>query len=173
MPFITLQNTVFSANIFDYVVEVWAGDNSQVGGLSGPDLDDGLRGELGQSTTLANPPWNRLRDIHVDRDGRLWVMLVYRRPEWEDLVTEKVLPSGEVYLEYPQGPGSVYRTRVEVIDVQACSVRASGWFDHMRVGFFLMDADNETMAITSLTYSPVGEPFVEVWDIGMGVSRSR
>ena len=161
------NGTVFSASLFDYVVEAWAGDNSQVGELSGPDLDDGLRGELEQSTTLANPPWNRVRDIHVDRDGRLWVMLVYRRPDWEDLVTEKVLPTGEVYLEYPQGLGSVYRTRVEVIDVQACSVRASGWFDHMRRGFFLMDAESETMAVTSLAYSPVGEPFVEIWDIGL------
>ncbi|MDE2874125.1 MAG: 6-bladed beta-propeller [Gemmatimonadota bacterium] len=168
------NDTVLSASLSNYVVEAWASDNSRVGKLSGPDLDDGLRREPGRSTTLDHPPWNRLRDIHIDQEGRLWVMLFYRRTDWEDLVIEKARPTGELYLEYLQGPGSVFRTRVEVIDIQACAVRASGWFDHPVVGYFLMDdTESGTVAITSLTYSPVGEPFVEVWDIGMGVSRSR
>ena len=156
--------TVLSASKFTYVVEAWGTDNSQVGRLTGPDLDDGLRAEPGPST-LDNPPWNTLRDIHVDRDGRLWVMLVYRRPDWEDLVIEKTRPTGQVYLEYPQGRGSVFRTRVEMIDVQACSVRASGWFDHPSVGWFLLGDESGTTSITGLAHSPVGEPFVEIWDI--------
>ena len=160
------DGTVFSASNLAYVVEAWASDNLRVGKLSGPDLDDGLEGKPGP-WSFDNPPPNRLRDIHVDRDGRLWVMLVYRRPDWEDLVIEKVRPTGELYLEYPQGWGSVYRTRVEVIDVQACSVRVSGWFDHPSVGWLLMDAESETMSVTGLSHSPVGDPFVEVWDIGM------
>lgn len=103
------KSNVFSASHFEYVVEAWASNNSRVGKLSGSDLDDGLRGELGQTTTLDHPPWSRLRDIHVDRDGRLWVMLFYRRPDWKDLVIEKTRPTGELFLEYPpQGPGSVF-----------------------------------------------------------------
>ena len=158
--------TVLSASKFNYVVEAWATDNSQAGRLAGTALDDGLRGEPGPSS-LDNPPWNTLRDIHVDRDSRLWVMLVYRRPDWEDLVVEKTRPTGQVYLEYPQGPGSVFRTRVEMIDVQACSVRASGWFDHPSVGWFLLGDETGTTSITGLAHSPRGEPFVEIWDIGV------
>ena len=157
--------TVFSADRLEYVVEAWAGDNSRVGALSGPDLDDGLRGEPGAARSLDNPPWNTLRDIHVDHNGRLWVMLVYRRPDWEDFVIERIRPTGQVYLEYPQGGGSVYRTRIEMIDVQACAVSASGWFDHLSPGFFLLSDEGETASVTALTYSPLGEPFVEVWDI--------
>ena len=158
------SGTVLSASKLNYVIEAWMSDNSRAGSLTGPDLDDGLRGEPGPST-LDNPPWNTLRDIHVDRDGRLWVMLVYRRPDWEDLVVERTRPTGQVYLEYPQGPGSVFRTRVEMIDVQACSVRASGWFDHPSVGWFLLGDESGTTSITGLAHSPVGEPFVEIWDI--------
>lgn len=35
-----------------------------------------------------------------------------------------------------EGPGSLFRTRVEVIDIQGCSVRVSGWFDHPAAGYF-------------------------------------
>ena len=164
--------TVFSASKLAYVGEAWASDNSRAGKLSGPDLDDGLRGEPGP-WSLDNPPWNTLRDIHVDRDGRLWVMLVYRRPDWEDFVIEKIRPTGQVYLEFPEGgPGSLFRTRVEMIDVQACAVRASGWFDHQSIGFdhqsidyFLLRNEGETPSVTGLAYNALGEPFVEVWDI--------
>ena len=157
------MGTVFSASKLDYVVEAWASDDSRAGKFIGPALDDGLRGEPGP-VTLDNPPWNTLRDIHVDRDGRLWVMLTYRRPDWEDLVEERTSPTGQVYLDYPQGPGSVLRTRVEMIDVQGCSVRASGWFAHSSVGF-LLDNASGTTSVTGLAHTPDGEPFVELWDI--------
>ena len=157
--------TVFSADRLAYVVEAWASDGSRVGKLSGPTLDNGFTREPGP-WTLDNPPSNTLRDIHVDRDGRLWVMLVYRRPNWEDLVVEKTRSTGQVYLEYPEGgPGSLFRTRVEVIDVQACVVRASGWFEHTSIGYFLLREEDETPSVTGLAYSPLGEPFVEIWDI--------
>ena len=159
------MGTVFSANRLAYVIEAWASDNSRAGKLSGPDLDDGSRREPGP-WTLDNPPSNILRDIHVDRDGRVWVMLSYRRPNWEDLVIEKTRPTGQVYLEYPEGgPGSLFRTRVKMIDVQACAVRASGWFDHPSIGYFLLHDEGETPSVTGLAYNPLGEPFVEVWDI--------
>ena len=75
-------------------------------------------------------------------------MLSYRRSNWQDLVIEKTRPTGQIYLEYLEDdPGSLFRTRVEMIDVQACAVRASGWFDHPSIGYFLLHDEGETQRL--------------------------
>ena len=155
--------TVYSAELAHYVVEAWTEAGSRLGRMEGPPLDDGLRGEPGP-WTLDNPPEHSLRDISFDAEGRLWVILVYRRPDWRDRVVERVEPNGAVRLEFPQGVSAVFRSRVEVIDLASCASLASGWFEDGSLGFFVRTAAvPPSPSVTSLGEGAVGDPLVDVW----------
>ena len=161
------DDNVVSAHVWDYIVELWSEDGSRIGKLSGPTLDDGLRGEPGP-WSINNPPWHGIRDIWVDREDRLWVLLAYRRPDWEEGVTEVIQPNGDVTLAFPQGVSSVYRSRVEVIDPFGCSTIASGWFEKGALGRFVRGAPfRDTASVTEFSYGPGGDPLVDVWNVSL------
>ena len=164
---LSVGGNVVSAHIWDYIVEFWAEDGSRIGRLSGSALDDGLRGEPGP-WSINNPPWHGIRDIWVDRHDRLWVLLVYRRPDWEDRVIEVVRPDGGIGLDFPEGLSAVYRSRIEVVDPFACSTIASGWFEEGSLGKFVRTGPfGDTASVTKGSYGPLGDPFVDVWNVSL------
>ncbi|WP_428277652.1 hypothetical protein [Candidatus Palauibacter sp.] len=165
---LSVGGNVVSAHIWDYIVEFWSEDGSRIGRLSGSPLDDGLRGEPGP-WSINNPPWHGVRDIWVDRYDRLWVLLVYRRPDWEDRVIEVVRPNGSVGLDFPEGLSAVYRSRIEIVDPFACSTIASGWFEEGSLGKFVRGVPfGDTASVTRGSYGPLGDPFVDVWNVSLG-----
>ena len=158
---------VVSAHLWDYIVESWSEDGSRNGKLLGRTLDDGLRGEPGP-WSINNPPWHGVRDIWVDRDDRLWILLAYRRLDWEDRVIEVIQPNGDVGLEFPEGLSSVYRSRVEVVDPLDCYTIASGWFEDGLLGRFVRGGPlGDTASVAKASYGPGGDPLVDVWNVSL------
>ncbi len=121
---------VFSSRPRDYVIDAWDGDDgSRLGRLEGPSLDDGQRGELGLFNK-ANPPWHSVYDIWLDSNDLLWISFNYRVPDWENYITEVVLPDGLVTIQIEDNLiANIYRHRLDVVDPQGCAVVASSWFD--------------------------------------------
>ena len=164
---LSVDDNVVSARVWHYIVELWSEDGYRMGKLSGPSLDDGLRGEPGP-WSISNPPWHGVRDIWVDQNNRLWVLLIYRRPDWEERVMEVIQRNGDVALGFPQGVSSVYRSRIEIVDLFDCRTIASGWFEEGALGRFVRGTTaGDTVAVTKSSVGPGGVPLVDVWNVGV------
>ena len=154
---------VFAVPFWDYVIESWTEGGTRSGRLEGPDLDDGLRTPDG-SWSLENPPWNRVRDLKITRDGRLWVIVQIRQEDWRDHATEVTRPDGTTSLQLPlDDPAALYRSRLDVFDPVACTLLGSRWFDGEGVlsGF----VDGATVEVSELFYGRFGDPLLNVWDV--------
>ena len=161
----SMSEHVYAAHQAEYAVEAWTPDGTRVGRLSGPTLDDGQRGPPGP-WSRDNPPWHGVRDIHVDQDDRVWVLLEYRKSDWLTGVVETIQPDGTVGLHLVDGPQRIYRFRIDVIDTKTCSVDASQWIDLTNVvASFVRGRDR--VAVSELVYGRLGDPIVNIWEIAL------
>jgi hypothetical protein len=81
----------------------------------------------------------------------------HRRPNWKDLVVERATSSGIPYLDPSDGHGaSVYRSRVDVLDLNTASIVASMWHEGFLLGFVERDV------MLRLDYGADGEPLLQV-----------
>lgn len=157
------SGSVFAAADRDYVVSSWGQDGRRIGRLAGPPFANGpLRGGWSDD----NPPSHHVRDIHVDAENRLWLLLEYRRPDWRDGVVERVLPNGGVGLKLANGPQRVYRFRMDVVDPSNCAALASQWLDHTDTfGEFVSGGDG--VAVSELVHGEAGDPLVNIWSLAL------
>lgn len=147
---------VFSAPDYNYVIEAWTEQGSRIAIFEGPALNE-PRVASG-IWTFENPPANHIRDIRVDRSGRLWLSLRFRRSDWRQHVVERVRSDGRVRLELADGRvTSLYRGRVDVVDLATCALVASAWHEGMLLTFIEPDQ------ILELHQSVDGVPYLDVW----------
>ena len=159
------SGVVFVGADREYFVEAWAEDGRRLGRLRGPAMDNGPR-RPGWSDD--NPPPHRVRDIRVGRDGLLWMILEYRRPDWREGVVERVSADGSVALTVPSyDDQKIYRYRIDVIDLAACNAIASQWVaDANIIGYFVIGGDGRA-TVTELLYGDAGDPLVGVRSIAL------
>jgi hypothetical protein len=94
--------------------------------------------------------------IHLDRDGRLWVMLTVGDPEWRQHLVPFTLPDGRT-LQEPDDVNGVWDTVVEVIDPESRLVLASQRFDMKLLGFL------DDRMVFGFGESDGGNPVLHVW----------
>ena len=149
---------VFTAPDYEYVVEVWTEQGSRIAVFEGPTLN--VSPVVSGAWSVDNPPANRIRDMHVDRAGRLWLSVRVRRPNWRNGVVERVRPDGRVGLDPVDGRlSSLYQARVDVVDLATCSLVASTRHDGILLTFVEPDL------ILELYQTVDGVPYLDVWQL--------
>ncbi len=152
------SDAVFAARPWHYAIDAWDTSGRRLGRMEGPTLDDGQRAAPGPYSK-ANPPWNGIWDIRIDRSGLLWIILNLRRLDWDDHVIEIIAPDGTVSL---QGRSDdIYRSRLDVVDPKACAFVSSSWFDGEGILSSFVHAD--TMLIGQIVRSDFTDPGVNIW----------
>jgi len=96
--------------------------------------------------------------IHLDRDGRLWIMLTVGDPEWREHLVPFTLPDGRT-LQEPDDVNGVWDTVVEVIDPERRLVLASQRFDMKLLGFL------DDRMVFGFGESDGGNPVLHVWSL--------
>lgn len=106
---------------------------------------------------MENPPPNFVGDIAPYDDRHIVVITHHRRPNWKDLVIERVTGNGIPYLAAADDHvASVYRSRVDMLDLNTASVVASTWYE----GYLLRMMERD--AITRVDYDSVGTPTLAI-----------
>ena len=152
------SGNIFSSHYYDYIVEAWSEDGARIGRLDGPALYDGPIPRPPGTYSWDNPPWNQIYDLMVDSGGRLWIVFWYRRPDWREGMVEVVGSRGRVWLESKDGTLASYlHSRVDVVDLQACTTIASQWHDGVLMKFIGEDM------VSEIAYRDDGQEFVNTW----------
>ena len=147
----TSDGTIMVAHRREYRIEAWSRAGRLLGSLAGPDLED-TAFEPGPITP-ENPYPNVLSSIHVDASGRVWVSLALRRPDWAENSEEG--PQGGL-MPLDMNPLNWLRSRVDVIDVESCTLLAS----RVRDALFLGIVEDGLVADGEM--SPEGVPLINV-----------
>ena len=151
------DGSIMVAHQREYRIEAWSRDGRLLGSLTGPDLGS-TRFEPGE-VTPDNPLPNQLVDLHVDASGRVWVSRLDRRADWVDRSEEDptggLMPAGMDILNW-------FRTRIDLIDVETCTMLAS----HVQDPFFLDFVEDGL--VSDVEFTPEGAPLVNLKRIGMG-----
>lgn len=154
------SDAIFAARPWHYTVDAWDTNGMRLGRVEGPKLDDGQRAAPGPYSK-ANPPWNGIWDIRVDRSGLLWIIVNLRRADWDDQVTETIAPDGTVSL---QGRSDdIYRSRLDVVDPKACTFVSSSWFDGEGILSSFVHAYSHTTLVGQIVRSDFTDPVVNIW----------
>lgn len=108
---------VFSAKRFDYEIEVWTSSGRKILSLTGPALNS-HEVQWAPYNLQENPIPREILDIHVDSEGKLWVLIQEPAPDWRDQYDEVAFPDGTVALQLRPGRtrDSVYTSVVHVMD---------------------------------------------------------
>ena len=152
---VTPDGYVLSSMIDEYLVEAWTKDGTRVAGFELPGLN---ATEVRPGVwAMENPPPNFVGDIAPYDDRHIVVITHHRRPNWKDLVIERVTGNGIPYLAAADDHvASVYRSRVDMLDLNTASVVASTWYE----GYLLRMMERD--AITRVDYDSVGTPTLAI-----------
>ncbi len=152
---VTPDGYVLSGTLDQYLIEVWTADGQRITGFELPGLNEAAvePGVWAED----NPPPNLLVDLRMRGERTLVVLTRHRRPNWRELVVERVSRSGVPYLDAIDGHvASVYRSRIDLLDLDVARVVASEWHD----GYLLKLLEDDL--ISSLEYGAEGEPYVRL-----------
>ena len=153
---ITPDGSIMVAHQREYRIEAWSRDGRLLGSLAGPDLGS-TQFEPGE-VTPDNPLPNQLVDLHVDASGRVWVSRLDRRADWVDRSEED--PQGGL-MPVDMDILNWFRTRIDLIDVETCTMLAS----HVQDPFFLDFVEDGL--VSDVEFTPEGAPLVNLKRIGM------
>jgi hypothetical protein len=152
---VTSSGHVFSSKALDYVIEAWNDSGSRIAGFELPNLNGGVI-QPGP-WTMDNPPGNHVTDIAAYDSHRLWVVTRHRRSNWRELVVERVSQNRIPYIEPKDGlVTSVYRSRIDVVDLNESAIVASSWHDGVLLRFV------EPGVISRLDHDENGNPLLRV-----------
>ncbi len=153
---------IYTAPRFEYRVDVWTSEGRRVDGIVGSELNEVDPPEEGPASfTRENPPPNYVSAMRVDGENRLWVLLHVRNRDWEDHMLERPARGGGVRLVPDNGVGSIWHTRIDVVDLDSASLLARSRRDEMLIGFVADDLVFENRR-TAEVY-----PRLVVWRIGL------
>ena len=147
---------VFSSQTDSYEIEAWTLEGQRVAGFRLPNLNSEPVGR-GGLVTAANPPRNSVSDLTAYDSRHVWVITRHRRPDWRDFTVQRNSPGLGVYLEPKDGMiTSLFRSRIDLLDLNTSSVVASRWEDGILLRFI------EPRLALKLDYSDAGTPILRV-----------
>lgn len=152
---VTPDGYVLSSMVDEYVVEAWKADGARIAGFELP----GLNPTAIRPGVFAwdNPPPNHVGAVAPHDDPFVIVVTRHRRPEWKDLVVERVSSSGIPYLSSADGNvPTLYRSRIDMVNLNTATIVASSWYDGWLMRFIERDV------ILRLAYSDEGAPLLQV-----------
>lgn len=129
---------IYSTPPYEYVVDVWSDEGEKIRTFTGPILNETK--PLPGSWSPDNPPPNRIFSLRVDDAQRLWVVSWIRRPDWQKNMIEAPLPNGTIQFKpKDESLQSIFRSRIDVIDLDRAAVIASTERDEL-MAIFIDDA---------------------------------
>lgn len=157
---------VIFAKRFEYAIEVWTLDGSRVVGFRGP----ALNAKPVQPTFFSpdNPLPSEI--LHMRVDGRLlWVLIRVPREDWLRHVVEHVYPSGHIGYRVRDGSNltSLYRSRVDVINLETRDLAASQYLDGL-FSLFTMDG-----LLVENSWASDGSPTLQIWQATLANGQSQ
>jgi hypothetical protein len=111
-----------------------------------------------------DPPATQLRDLRLDHDGRLWVMITVADSNWVAGLRPSTLDRGAYTVE---DPTRAYDAVIEVIDAASGRMLATARFDQTFVGFV---GDGLVAAYREDGESP--RSLLDVWRLSLPAARS-
>lgn len=153
---VTPDGYVLSSMLDEYLVEAWTKGGARVAGFELPGLNSTVV-RSGVLWSVDNPPPNVVGAIAAYDDRHAVVITHHRRPNWKDFVVERVTGNGTPYLTPADGNvPSIYRSRVDMLDLNTASVVASTWHE----GYLLRMIERDV--ITRVDYNSDGAPTLAV-----------
>jgi hypothetical protein len=147
---------VFSSQTDSYEIEVWTLEGDRIAGFRLPNLNSVPVGR-GGLVTADNPPRNSVSDVTAYDSRHVWVVTWHRRPDWRAFTVQRSRPDLGVYLEPKDGmTASLFRSRIDLLDLNTSSIVASRWEDGMVLRFI------EPRLVLKLDYSDAGTPILRV-----------
>lgn len=154
-----VANRFWSVNAETYELEQWTIDGTRIARMrrSAGWLDTKRKISDG---SLGTQPTTYVTDLHIDKEGRLWVLVNVASNDWKEGLKEPDKKEG--FTSYPHRDfGLLYDSVVEVIDIKSMkllqSVRIPGY-----LRFILSDSH-----LASLRQSEDGSPVVDLWRVQM------
>jgi hypothetical protein len=155
---VTADGYVWSATLDRYIIEAWDTTGRRIVGFELPRLNEGT--VRPGAWSWENPPPNHLGAVAPFDDRFLLVITRHRKANWKDLVIERVSPDGVPYLSAKDGQvPSLYRSRLDLLDLDRATVVASTWYDGWLMRFVA------PQSVVQLTYSKDGWPVLRVLGI--------
>lgn len=155
---VTNDGLVLSAMLDQYVIEAWETTGRRVVGFEMPGLNQSA--VRPGTWSWDNPPPNHVGAIASFGDRFLPVISRHRRHNWKDLVIERVSADGRPYLSAANGQvPSVYRSRLDLLDLDKATVVASTRYDGWLMRFV------EPRSVIHLDYTKAGEPLLQLLEV--------
>jgi hypothetical protein len=153
---------VFSSQTDSYEIEAWTLEGTRVAGFTLPNLNTEPVRKGAALITADNPPRNSVSDITAYDSRHVWVITWHRRPDWRNFMVERSAPGLGVYLEPKDGmTASLFRSRIDLLDLNTSSVVASTWQDGLLLRFI------EPRRVLKLDYSDAGAPILRVFEVNV------
>ena len=150
---------VFASQIDSIEIEVWDLQGTRVAGFKLTGLNSEPPGK-GGPWSADNPPRNSVIDIAALDSNHVWLLTRHRKPDWLDFTIERSAPGLGTYLEPKDGMMSlVFRSRLDLLDLNTSSVIASSWHDGLLLRFI------EPRLLLELDYTDEGAPLVRVLEV--------
>lgn len=148
---------VFSALLYEYLIEAWSPAGQRLGGFRGPTLNETFP-DLGHpGFSLDSPPRTQIFAIAVDEDERLYVAMMQLRSDW--LKQAVPMPGGPEGALMPEdGDVSLWFTsRIDIIDLPTATIVASAEHDGMLVRFL------PGQRVVEIRYDEFGDLQLAIW----------
>lgn len=156
------EDQVWVARRNEYRIELWDTRNRRLRSFI-RELD-WFRPWVRQPPTSPDRPANPyIRDIHLDQQGVLWVVITRAAPNWRDYVVE--FAPGQYTIEEPVH--RYYRKVIEAIDVQRACVLA-----RLETSAFFGSAMSDGRYL-AYHEGPDGIPYFDVWRLRLVKSPRR
>lgn len=152
------DGTVYAGGFFEYSIDVWRPSGERLLGFKRLGLWNPPPGGQPQPLSADIDLWGLLLAMHVDQVQRLWVVTWIPRTDWHSRVTQAVGPDGRTYLQ-PESNESLYRSALEVLDLDAGRVVARAESEELIYGFL------GEGAVFGSRFLKSGEPRLVVWNV--------
>lgn len=152
---------IYAAPQYEYRIEEWdtAGHRRRAF-VSHQPLNEAM--PLPGAWSPESPPPFSIKGLQIDPHGRMWVLVRTRRDDWRANVEERMGPDGSVQFRPKDGLRSVYRSRIDVIDLDDGRLVATRDVDRVLVGFA-----GPGMAFENHLTPPNGSLQLAIWGIAL------
>jgi hypothetical protein len=156
---------IYAAGFFEYAVDVWSEHGERLLGLKRTGLwrppPDGQPHPLTAETEL----WGLVLAVDIDERGYLWVVAWSPRDDWRDNTFTTIQPNGTSRLAPINSNWSIYRTVIEVIDLDEGRILYHAQTDDLVYGMLRPGR----LFGTRITNS--GEPQLIIWNTRLANAR--
>lgn len=154
---------IVAARRFEYVVEAFANSGKRLAKARRAGLWRQTKG-VPDAMVRGKQLFGYVQDIEVDELGRLWVLSMEPRDDWDSFARDAVLPNGTTVVVPTEDAPPWYRSRIEVIDMRTWKVLASRLLDLQLWGFL------GSSLIYGYEYGTEGDPQLVLYEPKLSLS---